>query len=64
MLPGSIGLRFHKSKPWEMAEENDFIRTYISLAKEHQGVFRVSTSLLAYTLKISPFQLPKMLYAL
>lgn len=42
ILPGSVGIRFHKCKPEVMAEDNDFLRTYISIAKEHQGVFRVS----------------------
>ena len=29
MLPGSIGIRFHKSSPEEMAEKSDFIKTFL-----------------------------------
>lgn len=43
VLPASIGIRFHKSKPHELAERDPFIATYLSLAKEHQGVFRCAT---------------------
>lgn len=40
VLPGSVGLRFHKTKYQELAEKNPFIKTYMELAKEHQGVYR------------------------
>ena len=43
ILPAFIGMRFHKSKPQELAETDKFIKAYISLAKEHQGVYRCST---------------------
>ena len=43
ILPSSIGVRFHKSKPHELAETNEFIKTFMSLAKEHQGVHRCAT---------------------
>jgi hypothetical protein len=42
VLPSSVGVRFHKSKPHELAETNDFIRTFMMHAKEHQGVHRCS----------------------
>lgn len=35
VLPSSIGIRFHKGKPQEMAETNEFIATFMTLAKEH-----------------------------
>jgi superfamily II DNA/RNA helicase len=43
VLPSSIGIRFHKSKPQDIADSNDFIATFLTLAKEHQGVHRCST---------------------
>jgi len=43
VLPSSIGIRFHKAKPEEISESNEFIATFMSLAKEHQGVHRCST---------------------
>jgi len=55
MLPASIGMRFHKSKPAEMAKKFDFIKTYLELSKEYQGVYRCSLGQLAYTLKMDPF---------
>jgi hypothetical protein len=42
VLPEKIGLRFHMIKPEEMAEKNEFIRKFLEIAKEHQGVFNVS----------------------
>lgn len=35
VLPSYIGMRFHKSKPEEMAESNNFIKVYMENAKEH-----------------------------
>ena len=43
VLPSSIAIRFHKAKPEEISESNEFIATFMSLAKEHQGVHRCST---------------------
>ncbi len=62
ILPASIGVRFHKSKPQEATDP--FLQTYLTLAKEHQGVYRCSTQKLAFALNISPFQIPKILYSL
>lgn len=62
VLPSSVGLRFHKSKPEEMAERDPFIKAYLECAKEHGGVYRCDLASLAYTLNISPFQIPKILY--
>lgn len=42
MLPASIGLRFHKRTPLEVASENEFIKSYLENSKEHQGVYRCS----------------------
>lgn len=64
VLPGSIGVRFHKSSPEEMADKDPFIEGYLKVAKEHQGVFRVQTVRLAHELGISPFNIPKILYTL
>jgi hypothetical protein len=55
-------MRFHKSKPAEMAERDPFIKAFLECAKEHQGVYRCEMAKLAYTLKINPFQIPKILY--
>ncbi len=38
--------------------------TYLSLAKEHQGVYRCEVAKLAFELNISPFTIPKILYNL
>lgn len=35
VLPSSVGLRFHKTKPEELAKNNAFIKSFISLSKEH-----------------------------
>lgn len=35
VLPDKIGLRFHSKRPEELAEENEFIRKYLSIAREH-----------------------------
>jgi hypothetical protein len=43
VLPSSIGIRFHKSKPQNLADSSDFIAAFLTLAKEHQGVHRCST---------------------
>jgi hypothetical protein len=64
ILPASIGIRFHKSKPHELGETNAFIGTFLTLAKEHQGVHRCSTQKLAFALNLSPFQIPKILFGL
>ena len=64
ILPSSVGLRFHKSKSQDLSEKSDFIRTYMSIAKEHQGVFRCSIAKLAFELNLSPFQIPKILYSM
>jgi hypothetical protein len=64
VLPSSVGVRFHKSKPQELAEREPFIRAYMKHAKEHQGVFRCSLDSLALELGISPFHIPKILYGL
>jgi len=64
ILPAFIGMRFHKSKPHELAEHDHFIKTYLSLAKEHQGVYRCSTQKLAFALNINPFDIPKILFSL
>ena len=62
VLPSSVGLRFHKSKPAEMAEREPFIKAFLECAKEHQGVYRCELARLAYVLNINPFQIPKILY--
>ena len=64
MLPASVGMRFHKSKPEELAKTNKFIKRYMELAVEKQGVYRCSIALLAYHMKESPFTIPKILYNL
>jgi len=64
VLSSSVGVRFHKSKPQELAEREPFIRAYMKHAKEHQGVFRCSLDSLALELGISPFHIPKILYGL
>lgn len=64
ILPAKIGVRFHRIKPEEMAEKNDFIKKFLEVAKEHQGVFSASTQRLAYEMDISPFQIPKILFQL
>lgn len=64
VLPEKIGVRFHALRPEEMAEKNDFIRKYLSIAKEYSGVYSVSTQKLAYELNMNPFQIPKILFAL
>lgn len=61
-LPAFVGLRFHKSKPEELAEKDPFIKGYLECAKEHQGVYRCDLASLAYNLNISPFQIPKILF--
>ena len=40
------------------------METYLSLAKEHQGVYRCEVAKLAFELNISPFTIPKILYNL
>jgi hypothetical protein len=35
VLPARIGVRFHMQKPEEMAHNNEFIRKYLEVAKEH-----------------------------
>jgi len=55
ILPAAIGIRFHKSKPHELGETNEFIATFMKFAKEHQGVHRCATQKLAFALNISPF---------
>lgn len=42
VLPSSVGVRFHRSKPHELAESEPFIKSYLKHAKEHQGVYRCS----------------------
>jgi len=64
ILPEKIGIRFHTMKPEEMAKQNDFIRHFLELAKDHQGVYSVSTQRLAYEMNINPFQIPKILFSL
>lgn len=64
ILPSSIGIRFHRSKPQDVAAMNPFINVYLDLAKEHQGVYRCSMQRLAFALKINPFSIPKILYNL
>lgn len=61
VLPANIGVRFHKSKHSET--QDPFLQTFLSLAKEHQGVFRCSTQKLAFALNMNPFQIPKVLYS-
>jgi hypothetical protein len=64
VLPSSIGVRFHRNKHQDVAEMEPFIEAYMRLAKEHQGVYRCSLQALAFELGISPFHIPKILYAL
>lgn len=47
-----------------MAENNDFIRAVIDNSKEFQGVYRCSLPVLAYKLRMNPFNIPKILYNL
>lgn len=44
VLPERIGVRFHKIKPEEMAEKSEFIKVFLEVAKERQGVFGASMS--------------------
>lgn len=64
VLPSSVGVRFHRSKPQELAEKEPFIKSYLKHAKEHQGVYRCSIGQIALELDISPFHIPKILYGL
>nr|AEV53961.1 RecQ-like protein [Stylonychia lemnae] len=64
ILPEKIGLRFHNKRPEQMAKDNSFIRKFMEIAKEHQGVYNVSTQRLAYELNMNPFQIPKILFSL
>ncbi len=69
ILPSSIGLRFHGGAPADVAAQHaengdSFLDTYLSLAKEHQGVYRCEVAKLAFELNISPFTIPKILYNL
>ena len=42
VLPSAVGVRFHRTKHQDLAEREPFIKTYMKLAKEHQGVYRCS----------------------
>ena len=64
MLPASIGVRFHKRAPEDLAETNPLIREILKIGTNHQGVYRCSLAMLAYNLKMNPFTIPKMLYSL
>eukprot|EP00347_Sterkiella_histriomuscorum_P010247 403377026 len=64
VLPDKIGMRFHSKRPEQMALENPFIKKFLEIAKEHQGVYNVSLQRLAYELNMNPFHIPKILYSM
>ena len=64
VLPGSVGIRFHKTSPSQAAEQSEFIKTFIDISREYQGVFRCSMRNLAYATSMSPFAIPRLLYTL
>lgn len=55
ILPYSISVRFHKSSPEELAEDNDFIKALIKHGKPFKGIYNCSLPEVAYELKVSPF---------
>ena len=55
ILPYSVSLRFHKSSPAKLAEQDETIAAILSIAKEFKGVYNCPLPLLAYMLKITPF---------
>lgn len=64
VLASSIGLRFHKSAPEELVKTNKFIKHFMDIAIERQGVYRCSLPQLAYNMRENPFSIPKILYHL
>lgn len=63
ILPEKIGIRFYKPIE-EIAAKSDFIAQFLTIAKECQGVYNASLQDLSYTLKMSPFHIPKILFGL
>ncbi len=53
IVPVNGMLRFHAKQPEEMAEEDDFIRSFLELSKCSQGVYRCYLPTLAEKLGIS-----------
>jgi hypothetical protein len=63
-LPLFAGIRFHFKSPEELGEEHAVIREANKISRICQGVHRVNVLRLARNLKVSPFQIPAMLYEL
>lgn len=58
-------MRFHNLPLSELAKNDRFFKAFEELAgKPHQGVYRASLTKLAATLRVKPYNIPRILYSI
>jgi hypothetical protein len=57
-------MRFHSKPLEELAETDDFYKTFYSIASNRQGIFRCNLIELANKLGIKPYDVPKVMYSM
>jgi len=62
ILPVGVQMRFYSTPLEELAEKDEFYKSFLSISSNRQGNYRCNLLDLADILNVKPYNIPKLLY--